>query len=99
MSAAALEAHFAKQLQAADWRRLDGRSDGPLCWSTWKVAGDNDMQALLYAFEGPVPHQRDLLVQVTSSSAAVRGSMQGENVFWSEGTELVLPAPTPTRTR
>lgn len=37
ISAADLEAHFARQLTGQGWRRLNGNATGPLAWSTWTV--------------------------------------------------------------
>ena len=61
-----LEAHFARQLVAAGWTRLDGRADGPLAWSTWAVPGEGDWQGFLYVLAGPGPAHRSLHVQATS---------------------------------
>jgi len=37
---AAVEAHYARQLESAGWMRSDGGSDGPMAWSTWTFADD-----------------------------------------------------------
>lgn len=69
MPVADLEAHFARQLEAAGWTRLGGRMDGPLTWSTWAVPGEGDWQGFLYVLEGPGPNRRSLHVEVASASA------------------------------
>lgn len=73
---AELEAHFAKQLAAAGWRRVAGRADGPLAWSLWAVpagAGDGEWQGFLYALDGPGKNRRSFRVQVESATAAPAG--------------------------
>lgn len=39
LSAKVLEAHYAKQLAAKGWTRVDGGADGPLAWSRWTLEG------------------------------------------------------------
>jgi len=63
-----LEQHFAQQLQAAKWTRLDGRDDGVLAWSAWKLP-DGDWQALLYVMNGPGQNRRILHVDAQSATA------------------------------
>lgn len=64
----ALEAHFAQQLQAAKWSRLDGRDDGSLAWSLWKLP-DGDWQGLLFMVNAPGQNRRSLHVDAQSASA------------------------------
>ena len=61
-SAKDLEAAFAQELVAAGWIRAAGSADGPIAWSTWKVAGDGNWHGLLLVNElsGEV---RSLLLQ------------------------------------
>ena len=73
LSVSDLEAHFAQQLQAAGWTRLDGGAQGSLAWSTWQVPGPGGWQGFLYVVQGPGQHRRDLYVQVESSSPQAGG--------------------------
>ncbi|MCL5024939.1 MAG: hypothetical protein M1531_00350 [Chloroflexi bacterium] len=66
---AALEAGFARQLQAAGWSRTAGRADGPLAWSTWTVPGDGGWQGFLYVLQEPGTNRRSMHVHVESATA------------------------------
>lgn len=69
LGVAALEAHFAQQLQAAGWTRREGAAQGPLAWSVWTVPGEGDWQGFLYALAGPGADRRALHVEVASATA------------------------------
>lgn len=77
MSAAELEAYFARQLQAAGWVWQDGRDDGPFSWSLWSVPGEGNWQGLLYVLQGPGEGLRTLSVEVSSSPLAASGGSAG----------------------
>ena len=65
MSAAELEAHYARQLEAGGWTRRDWRADGILAWSAWTVADDDrQWSALLYVLEEPTPEVRTIRLQL-----------------------------------
>ncbi|GAC1542481.1 MAG: hypothetical protein NVS2B7_15630 [Herpetosiphon sp.] len=68
MSVAALEAEFARQLEAAHWTRTGGRTEGPLSWSSWRVPGDGTLQGFLYVLQSAATGQRDLYLQLESST-------------------------------
>ena len=72
-SAAELEAHYARQLAAAGWTRLDGGVVGPLAWSTWTVPGAGEWQGFLAVREAPGPDRRVLHVEVVSGSMVLPG--------------------------
>ena len=72
-SAAELEAHYARQLAATGWTRLDGGVAGPLAWSTWAVPGEGEWQGFLSVREGPGPNRRVLHVEVVSGSTVLPG--------------------------
>src|SRR5438874_13202411 len=40
MSVEALESHFASQLQEAGWQKNDGKVEGRIAWSLWRIPGD-----------------------------------------------------------
>jgi len=84
LSPADLEAHFARQLQAAGWQRLAGGTDGPLAWSSWKVPHDGDWQGLLFVLDGPGPHRRALYARVESAAQPGSG--------WPTGSLSILPS-------
>lgn len=66
LSPAALEAHFAAQLAAAGWTRVDGAARGRLAWSVWQVPGEGEWEGLLYVLEGPGSGRRSLHLQVAT---------------------------------
>jgi hypothetical protein len=67
-SAGFLEAHYAKQLEAAGWTRQDGKDAGPLAWSLWKVPGKDDTQGFLYVLEMPGGKVRTLTLRVDNAA-------------------------------
>jgi hypothetical protein len=70
MTSVALEAHFAKQLEASGWKRTAGAAGGPLVWSAWSVAGEGGpWHGLLFVLDGPGEQQRVLHVRVMSASS------------------------------
>lgn len=66
LSPAALEAHFAAQLVAAGWTRVDGAAQGRLAWSTWQVPGAGEWEGFLYVLDGPGAGRRSLHLQVAT---------------------------------
>ncbi len=66
LSPAALEAHFAAQLAAAGWTRVDGAAQGRMAWSAWQVPGAGEWEGLLYVLDGPGAGRRSLHLQVTT---------------------------------
>jgi hypothetical protein len=51
LAASDLESAFGQQLVAGGWTRIAHGADGPIAWSTWKVAGDGDWRGLLLVQE------------------------------------------------
>ncbi len=68
-SVADIEAHYARQLAAAGWTRLDGTAQGRLAWSVWRVPGEGEWEGLLYVLDGPGAGRRSLHVQVATPRA------------------------------
>lgn len=73
-SPADMEAAFAKQLEAAGWKRVAGASEGPLAWSTWTVPGDSGDQGFLYALQATGKNRLNLYVHVESGSESSSAS-------------------------
>jgi hypothetical protein len=78
-----LEAHFARQLQAAGWTRRDGAAQSALAWSTWTVPGTaetGEVQGFLYVLAAPGSGQRALHVEVLTANllAGPGGGLGGE---------------------
>jgi hypothetical protein len=57
-----LEAHFAKQLAAAGWRRIAGTADDTVGWSSWEVPKPGNWQGFLLVLS-PFPGWRSLSVR------------------------------------
>src|SRR5581483_3733309 len=55
--------HYAQQLAAAGWTRLDGGGNGRLAWSAWRLPGEDIWQGWLYVADGPGAGQRWLEVR------------------------------------
>jgi hypothetical protein len=66
LSTTALEAHFAAQLAAAGWTRVDGGAQGRLAWSVWQVPGEGEWEGFLYVLDGPGAGRRSLHLQVAT---------------------------------
>lgn len=66
LSPAALEAHFAAQLAAAGWTRLDGGAQGRLAWSAWQVPGEGEWEGFLYVLDGPGTGRRSLHLHIAT---------------------------------
>ena len=102
LSAAALEAHYARQLEAAGWQRTAGGASGPLAWSIWVVPEEDadpagrgvilapgEREGFLAVLEGPGPTRRSLHVQVTSAGPA------GGPGFGGFATAVAVPVGPP----
>jgi hypothetical protein len=69
-----MEAHFAKQLTAAGWRRIGGAADEATGWSSWEVPKPGNWLGFLLVVS-PIPGWRALLVRAeTFGSRAVGGN-------------------------
>lgn len=79
LSAADLEAHYARLLEAAGWTRTDGANTGPLVWSAWVVPGVGDFRGFLSALTVS-DDRRELTVQLVAPSVG--------------GTNTPSPAPS-----
>lgn len=77
-----LEAEVARQLATAGWTRHEGRTDGPVAWSAWRVPAVDEHHGLLFVTEGPRPDLRWLHVHVLSARVHVRYGAPGG---WIEG--------------
>jgi hypothetical protein len=86
-SAGLLEAHYAKQLEAAGWTRQDGKDAGPLAWSLWKVPGKDDVQGFLYVLEMPGGKVRTLTLRVDNGADITTITSFGDS------SRMVLVAP------
>jgi hypothetical protein len=63
-----LEAHFARQLEKAGWKRKDGGTGGPLAWSSWVVPGKGGVWfGYLFVVEGAAENRRSLWVRIEST--------------------------------
>ena len=106
LSAAVLEAHYARQLETAGWQRTAGGSSGPLAWSVWRVPQDEadparpgfilapgEREGFLAVLEGPGPERRSLHVQVTSAGSLTGGGPSAVFV----PVAVPTPAPPPPR--
>jgi hypothetical protein len=58
LSGAALEAHYAAQLEAAGWILRQRGGDGPLAWSAWLAPGAGERHGLLSVVEWPPGQDR-----------------------------------------
>lgn len=71
MSAADIEASYARQLIDAGWTRVAGNASGPVAWSTWTVPGPGDLRGYLSVLEISDQDRRDLHVQVAVPAVRV----------------------------
>jgi len=71
MSAADIEASYARQLIDAGWTRVAGNASGPVAWSTWTVPGPGDLRGYLSVLEVSDQDRRDLHVQVAVPTVRV----------------------------
>lgn len=78
MPVAELEAHFAKQLADAGWRRLAGAADDTTGWSSWEVPKPGNWQGFLLVLS-PFPGWRSLLVRTETFG-------RGHSGGWSSST-------------
>lgn len=72
LSAADLEAHFARQLETRGWERLAEGAGRPVAWSLWRLPGEEDWQGILTVAEWPGRNLRSLSIRI-QSSAMVEG--------------------------
>lgn len=64
---AELEEHFASQLAASGWTRLDGRSDDTIGWSSWRLPGAGGWRGLLLVVAPFGPRERSLWLSIEAS--------------------------------
>jgi len=67
-----MEAHFAKQLTAAGWRRIGGAADEATGWSSWEVPKPGNWHGLLLVLS-PFPGWRALLVRAETFGSRATG--------------------------
>jgi hypothetical protein len=63
LTVAELEAHFARQLVEAGWKRIDGSAAGPLAWSSWSLPGKGEHIGYLFVIDAPGENRRSLWVK------------------------------------
>jgi hypothetical protein len=68
-----LERHFAAQLLAAGWERIDDGADGPLAWSRWRLPRRGAWYGSLTVLEEAEARQRFLVVRAALARAASGG--------------------------
>ena len=76
-----LEAHFAKQLADAGWRRLAGAADDTTGWSSWEVPKPGNWRGFLLVLS-PFPGWRSLLVRTETFGGRHSGG-------WSSAVSLL----------
>lgn len=78
-----LEAHFAAQLVAAGWARLEGRADNVVGWSSWRLPGENEWRGLLLVLAAFGSRQRSLWlgVETTASDGGDGGGFTSTMAF------------------
>jgi hypothetical protein len=59
-----IEAHFAKQLAGASWRRVGGSADDTVGWSSWELPGDGQWRGLLLVLAAFRSGERSLTLRV-----------------------------------
>jgi hypothetical protein len=67
-----LEAHFAKQLAAAGWRRIAGTADETTGWSSWDVPKPGNWRGFLFVVS-PDPGWRSMSVRVETVAGGDTG--------------------------
>jgi hypothetical protein len=75
-----LESHFADQLREAGWKRLDGRADEVVAWSSWQLPGKGKWRGLLLVLAAFGHGQRVLGCESSRASRAVQvgvGTLKG----------------------
>jgi hypothetical protein len=88
---AELEAHFARQLQAAGWTRAAGSRAGPMAWSTWKLPRDGDWMGLLFALESPGKNRKALYARVEGPAGRPQGG--GMSTYSMGSAPIMVPPP------
>jgi hypothetical protein len=68
-----LEGHFARQLEAAEWKKRAGGAAGPLAWSSWVAPGKGERFGYLFVVEAPGENRRSLWVRVESTPGRFGG--------------------------
>jgi len=76
-----LEAHFAKQLAAAGWRRIAGTADETTGWSSWDVPKPGNWRGLLLVLS-PYPGWRSMSVRVETVA-------RGDTGTWSSSVSTL----------
>ena len=67
-----MEAHFAKQLAAAGWRRIGGTADETTGWSSWEVPKPGNWLGFLLVLS-PIPGWRSLLIRAETFGGRATG--------------------------
>jgi len=74
LSAAELEAHYARHLMADGWSRQVGTAEGPVAWSTLSGPEGRDVQGLLVAVQWPASEHRLVLLELDSATNPLPGA-------------------------
>ena len=70
---AELESHFAAQLREAGWKRLNGRADEVVAWSSWQLPGKGKWRGLLLVLAAFGQSHRVLALRIESSESGGGG--------------------------
>jgi hypothetical protein len=62
-----LEEHFASQLANSGWKRLDGRSDETIGWSSWQLPGEGGWRGLFLVLAPFGTRERSLWLSIAAS--------------------------------
>lgn len=77
LSAAELEAHYARHLGAGGWSRQGGAAEEPVAWSTWSGPEGRDVQGTLLAVQWPASERRLILLELDSATLPGPGAAGG----------------------
>lgn len=72
-SVAELESDFAEQLKETGWKRLDGRVDDVVAWSSWLLPGNGGWRGLLLVLAAYGQDERVLSLRIESSELGGAG--------------------------
>ncbi len=94
MSAADLEAFFARQVAESGWTRLSGSADGLVAWSAWSVPDAEGAQGFLSIRELPGTDQRILSIRTDSEADDQGGSFYSGYSYGPYGSPYVISPPS-----
>jgi hypothetical protein len=68
LSAAALERHFAAQIESRGWAQLAGNSDDIIAWSLWRLPEPDEWQGTLIVTQAPDASRAVVWIRVESAT-------------------------------